>query len=440
MQVKIESLSKIKKKINFEIPAERVGVEIDKAFENIRRRANIKGFRKGKAPLSYIEKHFSDMMQQDVLKSLVNDTYFKAIHDEKLLPVACPEIESEDLKKGEPFKYSATIEIYPDVKVDEYAGLEVVKEQFVENPAVVDQRIHEMQENLAQLQPAEEGHAAANGDFLTIDFKGFIDDAPFDNGSAEDFQLELGKGRFIPGFEEQIVGLKAGDEKNITVTVPEDYNNKELAGKEATFAVTVKEIRIKELPVIDDEFAKALGDFETLDQLRARIAEVYEKQEKERIDTDLRDRTVKALIGKNQFEVPSALVEKQLQIMLDGTKKRLAMEKLSLEMIGLGDDAYKARYRDTAEIQVKGALLLDKLAEQENIKVEDNELDERIREIAEERGQDIAKLKQFYEQNENAREGLRDQLKESKIFAFILERAKITEVPRGELEAKSAAE
>ena len=436
MQVKVESLSKIKKKINFEIPADRVGAEIDKAFEEIRKRANIKGFRKGKAPRTYIEKHYSAMMEQDVLKSLVQDTYFKALHEEKLFPVAHPLIESDDLKKGEPFKYSATVEIYPEVKIEEYAGLEVVKEQYVEDEEIVVRRIEEMRENMAQLKPVEEERPVAKGDFLTIDFKGFLGGIPFENGSAEDFQLELGAGRFIPGFEEQIIGQKLGEEKSITVTFPEDYNSKDLAGKEATFAVTVKEIKVKELPALDDDFAKAIGEFETIDQLRAKIAEMHEKQEKQRIEADLRDRAIKAFIAKNPLEIPEALVEKQLQIMLDSTKKRLDLEKLSLEMMGLDDAGYKTRFRDTAEVQVKGALLLDALAEQEGIKVEDNELDEKIKETAEQRNQQYETLKQFYEQNENARENLRDQLKENKVFAFLLERAKITEVPRKEIEAK----
>ncbi|HEX9023708.1 MAG TPA: trigger factor, partial [Geobacteraceae bacterium] len=393
-----------------------------------------------KAPMAYVEKHFSDMMEQDVLKTLVNDTYFKTIQDEKLFPVAYPEIESDQLKRGEPFKYSATIEIYPEVKIEEYAGLELVKEQFVKNDEIVEQRLGEMRENMAQLKPAEDGHPSANGDFLTLDFKGFIDGAPFENGAAEDYHLELGSSRFIPGFEEQLVGLKAGDEKEITVTFPAEYHGKELAGKEATFHVKIKEIKIKELPSLDDDFAKEVGEFETLAQLRDKIAEGYERQEKERIESDLRDRTVKVVIEKNPLEVPTALVEKQLQIMLDGTKKRLSLEKLSLDMIGLDDEAYRGRFRDTAETQVKGALLLDALAAQEKITAEDGDLNDHIRELARERGQDAAKLEQFYEQNENARESLRDFLRERKIFAFIWERAKISEVPRSELEKKPEGE
>ena len=436
MQVTVESLSTIKKKINFEIPADRVGLEIDKAYEEIRKHANIKGFRKGKAPRTYIEKHYSGMMEQDVLKNLFSDTYFKALHDEKLFPVEHPVVESDELKKGEPFKYSATVEIYPEVTVHDYTGFEVIKESFVQDDEIVDRRIREIQENMAQLKPAEEGRASSLGDFLTIDFKGFIDGVQFDNGSAENYQLELGAGKFIPGFEEQIVGVKCGEDKKVTVTFPAEYVNKELAGKEATFDVLVKEIKIKELPAIDDEFARELGEFDTLEQMRAKIAEVHENQERDRIESDLRERIVKALIDRNPLEIPGAMVEKQLQIMLDGTKKRLSMENFSMEMIGLDDESYKARFRETAESQVKGALLLDALSAQEEIKVEESEVDEKIREAAEQRNQGYDTLKQFYEQKAGAKENLRDQLKEKKVFAFLKEKAVIKEVPRAEIVAK----
>jgi trigger factor len=440
MQVTVESLSTIKKKINFEIPADRVGLEIDKAYEEIRKHANVKGFRKGKAPRTYIEKHYSAMMEQDVLKNLFSDTYFKALHDEKLYPVEHPVVESDELKKGEPFKYSATVEIYPEVTVKDYTGIEVIREKFVMDEEIVDRRIREIQENMAQLKPAEEGRAASLGDFLTIDFMGFIDGIQFENGSAENFQLELGAGKFIPGFEEQIVGMKGGEAKNITVTFPAEYMNRELAGKEAAFDVTVKEIKIKELPAIDDDFAKELGEFETLGQMRARIAEVHEKQERDRIEGDLRERIVKALIDRNPLEVPGAMVEKQLQITLDSTKKRLSMENLSMEMIGLDEEGYKTRFRATAESQVKGALLLDMLAENEGIKVEESDVDEKIRETAEQRNQDYEALKKFYEQNAGARENLKDQLKENKVFAFLKEKAVIKEVPREEIVAKPVSE
>jgi len=436
MQVKVEAMSKIKKKITFEIPVDRVESEIDKAFEEIRKRAAIKGFRKGKAPRSYIEKHYREIMEEDVLKKLVNDSYFKALHEEKIFPIAHPVIESDELKKGEPFKYSATVEVYPEIEVKDYTGLEVKKELYVRDDDVVNQRLQEMRENMAQLQPAEEGRPAALGDFVTLDFKGFVGGVPFEHGDAEDYPLELGAGRFIPGFEEQVAGMKSGDEGNITVTFPENYGNKELAGKEATFAVKIKEIKIKELPALDDEFAKELGEFETLDQLRAKMVEVHEQQEKERIESDLRERIVQALLARNDFEIPAAMVDKQLQIMLDSTKKRLVAQKLSLEMMGLDEESYRIRFRGAAATQVKGALLLDTLAGQEGLKVEDGDVDERIRQIAAQHNQNFETLKRFYEQNESARDNLRAQLTEDKVMEFLLAKAKVTEVSRDEIKGQ----
>jgi trigger factor len=437
MLVNVESLSKIKKKITFEIPAERVASEIDKVYEEIRKRASIKGFRKGKAPRTFIEKHYGNMMEEDVLKNLVNETYFKTLSEENIVPISHPVIDSDDLKKGEPFRYSATVEVYPEIEVRDYAGLEVEKERYVQDDEVIERRLQEMRENMAQMKPADEGHVAAIGDFLTLDFAGSVDGTPFEHGAAEDYLLEIGSGRFIPGFEEQIVGMKAGDEGQVTVTFPENHGNADLAGKEAVFAVKVKDIKIKELPPLDDEFARELGEFETLDQLRTKLTEVNEKQERERIESDLRERIVKALIARNDFEIPEAMVEKQLQVMLESTRKRLAAQKLSLEMMGLDESGYLSRFRDTAESQVKGALLLEALAGQEGIVVEEEDIAVRLRRIAEQHNQKFETLQQFYAQNENARENLRAQLKEDKVIEFLLDRAKITEVARNEINGGS---
>lgn len=439
MQVKIESLGQVKKRIDFEIPAERVAAEIEKVYEDIRKRASVKGFRKGKAPRSYIEKHYSAVMAEDVAKNLLNDTYFKALLDAKIYPVAHPIIESDEIKKGEPFKYSATVEVYPEIEVKDYVGLEVKKEQYVQDDKIIEERLQQIRENMAQLKPAEEGRAAAMGDFVTLDFTGFIDGEPFEHGAAEDHVLELGSGRFIPGFEEQIAGMKLGDEGDISVTFPETYGSKELAGKEATFKVKIKEVKVKELPQLDDELAKELGEFEKLDQVRAKLAEVHEKQEKERIESDLRERIVKALIDKNVFEVPEALVEKQLQLMLESTKKRLEAQRLSLEMMGLDEESYRLRFKETAETQVKGGLLLDALAGKEGIAVEDGDIDERLKEIAAQHNQSVDALQQFYAQNENAKGSLRAQLMEDKVIKFLIAKAQVTVVTRDELKEEQTA-
>jgi trigger factor len=432
MQIKVEKLSQVKKKIHFEIPAARVATEIDKAYEKIRRNAAIKGFRKGKVPFALIEKHYSPQMESDVVKNLVNETYFKALLDEKIYPVSHPLIESDELKKGEPFTYSATVEVFPEVTVKDFAGLEVKKEQYLFKDEVIDARLQEMRESMAQMQPVDD-RAAVMGDFVTLDFVGSFDGVPFENGSAEDFVLEIGSGRFIPGFEEQVVGLGAGKQKEIKVTFPQDYGHAEFAGKEATFAVTVKEIKAKELPPLDDELAKEFGEFETLGELRAKLTEYHEKREKERIDTELRERLVKALIERNTIEVPETLVEKQLESMLESTKRRLSQQRLSLEMMGLDEEQYRIKYREAAQTQVEGALLLEGLAKQEGLTVTDADLEARFAQIAEQSGQAVESVKNYYTQNEHARENITAQVREDKAIDYLLERAVVSEVSREEL-------
>jgi trigger factor len=433
MQTNVESLSSIKRKINFVIPAERVSAEVDKAYAEIRKHAAIKGFRKGKVPMSLIEKHYGDKMAEDVVKNLIQETYFSAMAEHKIDPVNYPMIESDQLKVGEDFKYSATVEVFPDVQLNEYLGLELQKEELaLDEEAAVSSRLKELQENLAQMAPAPEGHAATLGDLVTFDFKGSIDGVFFEGGEAEDFQLELGSGRFIPGFEDQMVGLTAGTETSLKVTFPENYGNADLAGKEADFAITVKEIKVKELPALDDDFAKEFGEFETLDELKAKLAEVHKAQEEQRVNNDVRERMMKVLVEKNDLEVPEVMVDRQVQMLLENTKQNLAAQRLTLEMMGMTEEVYKVQFRGVAADQVKGSLILDAVADKEKIEVADEEIAKRIAMIASARRQDLEKVAAQY-QNKQARESMIAQLREEKAMDFVLEKAKVVEVPKDQI-------
>jgi len=433
MQISVESLSSIKKKINFEIPAERVASEVEKAYEDIRKYAAIKGFRKGKVPKDIIKKHYHDKMAEDVLKNLVNDTYFKALTDEKIHPVSYPVIDSDELKVGEALKYSATVEVFPEITPQNYSGLAVKKEKFVINDDIVGNRLHEIQESMSHLKPAEDGAAAKSGNFVTLDFEGSIDGVPFEGGADKDHELELGAGRFIPGFEDQLIGMKSGDEGEVKVTFPEDYREKDLAGKDAVFAVKIKEIKIKELPELSDDFAKDVGEFESLEDLRKKIAEVYTSQENERIEGDLRDNLMKMLVENNSFDVPDVLVDRQLNLMLENSKRRLARQRFTLDLMGLTDETYKTRFRSTAESQVKGSLLLDAIADKEGIEIADTDVEERIKRFAAQDNQDIEQIEKIYQKKSEARENLIAQLREEKTIDFLMSKAIVTEVERDEL-------
>ena len=430
MQITVEELTNVKKKIKFEVPAERVSREIEKVYEKIRKHAAIKGFRKGKAPQSYLEKYYSEAMADDVLKNLFNESYYKALMDNKLVPVSHPILESDAVVRGEELKFSATVEVMPEIEKVEYKGLKVAKEQFVANANEVEKRLQQIQENMAQYAPASSGHAASQGDMVIIDFEGSIGGNSFDGGKGEDHSLVLGSGTFIPGFEEQLIGMESGNSKEIAVTFPDEYHAKELAGKDATFSVRLKDIKVRELPPLDDDFAKEMGEFENMDQVRARLTESIEKQEKERIEADFREQLVKALVDKNSLDVPESLVEKQLEMMLDNSKKRLESQKLSLAMMGMNDDQYKLQFRDVAEHKVRSSLLLSALARQENLKVEEVDIEQQLKKMSEESGHNYDRLREFYMNNKQAHETLVEYLLDEKVFAFLVDNAEITETTK----------
>lgn len=430
MQVNVEEISSVKKKINFEIPAERVQAEVDKVFADIRKRAVIPGFRKGKAPHDIIRKSYQGQVENDVVKNLFNETYFKFIQENSIYPVAFPVVDTDQLTVGAPFKYSATIEVFPTVEVSDYEGFEVTKEKLVADEAAIEKRLLQMRENMAQLKPVEEERASRSGDHVIIDFIGYVDGEKLEGGDATDYQLELGSNSFIPGFEDQVAGMKAGEEKRVKLSFPQDYHNDQLSGKDVEFDVTLKEIKVKEIPELDDALAQEFGEFNTLAELRAKVAETVERQEKDRIDREFKDLLVKTLIEKNEFELPDAMVDRQLTTMLENTKQRLKYQNLSLEMMGLDEVQYKEQFRSVAASQVKGALLLHELATKVGIEIKTEDLEERVRKIAEEAGQDYDRISKYYLQSDEARQNLEEQVREEKVLEFIVSKAVITEKER----------
>ena len=437
MQVNVEQLSSVKKKISFEIPVERVAAEIDKVFSGIRKRAVIPGFRKGKAPQGLIRKTYQDQVEGDVVKNLFNESYFKYLQDNSINPVAYPVIDTEALVEGAPFKYTATIEVYPEVSVDQYEGFEVVREKFSADEKALDNRIQQMRDNLSQLKPVEEERPAQTGDFVVIDFVGFVDGEHLEGGDARDHQLELGSNSFIPGFEEQVAGMKVGEQKRIKLTFPEQYQSAELSGKPVEFDVTLKEIKVKIVPELDDAFAQEFGDFKTMAELRAKVGETLEKQEMERIEREFKDSLIRVLVEKNDFELPDAMVDRQLSSMLENTKQRLQYQNLSLEMMGLDEARYKEQFRTVAENQVKGALLLHELAEKVGTEVSESDVEARLRRISEESGQDYARISAYYLKNADAKSSLEEQVREEKVLDLIAAKAKVTEKDKNEIQKGS---
>ena len=435
MQVTVESTSPVTRKVFFEIPAEHVDAEIEKAFAGIQKKAKLQGFRPGKAPLHLIKRTYSDTMRDEVMRRFYEKTLFKALDEHKIEPLDSPTIESDILEQGKPFKYSALVEIMPDVQIKDYAGLQVTKEIFVLNPDSITGEIKRMQENMAQLVPLDEGATVENGHIVTIDYSFSIAGFPGDDTSEEDAELEVGSNRMVPEFERQLVGMTCGDTKDISVTLPEGYPSLEAVGKQAVFQVTLKEIKRKDLPELDDDFAQQLGDYETMDQLRTQMEGYLRKQETDRIENDLKESVIQELINKNPLEVPKTLVKRQLDYMLENLKNRLKSQRMSMEMMGLDDDGFRLRFRASAEDKVKGGLLLMALVEKEEIAVNDDDLTERYEQISAGNPDMLGRIREYYTSNANARNALASEIKEDKAIRLLLEKAVITEIEAVEQKA-----
>ena len=272
MNVKVEELSSIKKKLSVEIPADKVQEEIDRAYRQIGKTARLKGFRKGKIPVPLLKRHFAPEMQEQVLDQLIKDGFVRAMAENRIQAVSSPEIvDLSGVEEGAAFTFEAHVEVKPEPVAKDYTGLKLEKEQLSLDPKVVDERLEEMRSARANIEVTSR-KVAKKGDYAIIDFEGRVDDQPIEGGKGDDYQLELGSNSFIPGFEDNVVGMKREQVKEFEVAFPEEYGNKELAGKPAVFKVVLKELKEKVVPELDDDFAKEVG-LESLDELKVKIEE-----------------------------------------------------------------------------------------------------------------------------------------------------------------------
>jgi trigger factor len=427
MQVHVEDISSVQKKITIEIPAERVNEEIDKAYSAIQKKAKLQGFRPGKAPMQLIKRTYSDAMRDDVMRRLYQETLYKALDEHKVEPLDSPTIESDILEPGVPFKYSAVFDVMPKILLGEYTGLVVSKETYVAKPENVDGELKRMQENMAQLIPLDEDAVIENGHTVSVDYTVALEDSPDENSGAQTAEVEVGSNKLIPGFEEQLIGLKSGATKEFTLDLPTG-NEAEAIAKKGVFTVTVKEVKRKELPELDDEFAQQFGEYETMDALRAKMVEYHEKHETDRIDNEFKERVIQALIKKNPLDVPESMVKRQLDHMFENLKNRLKSQQMTLEMMGLDAEGFRARFREDAIDKVRGGLLLMALVEKENISVSDEDLAAQYEKIAAGNPEMLDRIKEYYSTNQNAKGSIISEIKEDKAISLLIDRAVVTEV------------
>src|SRR3990172_5821525 len=417
MRFEVESIGAVKRKISVEVPAETVNSEIEAAYSKLKNQVKIYGFRKGKVPRSILERYYKGHVEDDVANKLINEGFNKVLSERDIYPVSEPEVEPEPFVPGSAFKFTATVEVRPEVGKKDYDGLKIKKDKVSVTGKMVEESIDAIRKQRMTLNDVD--RSLKDGDTAIIDFEGFMKGAPFKGGKGEGVPLNIGGGKFIPGFEEQLVGLSAGDDKEIRVKFPEDYGHKEFAGKDATFKVRVKGVKEEILPAADDEFAKDLG-FETLDKLRAKVRDGIEKEEEARIKAKMREQVMDALIEGNQFDVPQSMVMKQEEFLTEELKKRYGRERLE------PDNEVKKDLKKRALDQVKAALILIEIAKKEGLKVTDSDLDERFNSMAAETNIDVAEVRSYYEKNK-LMDAIRREILDDKIFGLVISRATVVE-------------
>ena len=429
MSVKWEKQEGNQGLLTIEVSAEEVNTALDKAFKKIVVKINEPGFRKGKMPRPLFEKKYGvEALYQDALEIIIPDAYSNAIDEAGIEPVDYPEIAgTETFEKGKDFTFTATVTVKPEPKLGEYKGLEVTKLSTEVTDEEVEEQIQAQLARKAELEIKEDG-AVEEGDTAVIDFEGFLGEEAFEGGKGEDYALEIGSGSFIPGFEEQLVGVKAGESKDVVVTFPEEYHATELAGKEATFKVTVKEIKTKVLPELNDEFAKEIDpEVDSLDALRAKIKEQTAEQKKAESEGALRDELVEKAAENAEMEIPQGMINTELDRMVQEFGQRLQMQGMNLELYfqfsGQNEEALREQMTPDAENRVRVALTLEAIAKAENVQVTEEDITTELDAMAAQFGMTVDQIKTAL----GGTAILENDIKTKKTVELLVENAKISE-------------
>ena len=427
MSLQVEKLEKNMAKLTVEVPAEQFEKAIKKAFNKNKNRFNIPGFRKGKAPQAMIEKMYGvGVFYEDAADEAINETYADAMKESELDIVSRPAISIEQIEKGQPFIYTATVAVKPEVTLGEYKGLEVEKADMTVKAEDIEAELKKVQEQNARLLTVED-RPVADGDQVVIDFDGYVDGKAFDGGKAEDYSLTIGSHSFIDTFEEQLIGKNIGEECEVNVTFPAEYHAAELANKPATFKVTVKEIKVKEIPELNDEFAGEVSEFETLDEYKKDIeAKLSEKKQKEAA-TENEKRVVEKVVAGATMEIPEPMIDGQVENMLQDTARRMQSQGLNLELYlkytGMTLDQMKENMRPQAVKRIETRLVLEEVVKQENIEVSDERLDEEIAKMAAAYQMEADKLKEYM--SEQDKKQMKEDLAVQEAVDFLVAEAKL---------------
>ena len=387
MKVTAEKIDNQQVVLEIEVPAAELEKASEKAFKKIAGKVNIPGFRKGKAPRKIVEQHVGKQaILDEAFEIIAPQAYAEALEDQKIDPVTRPAIDVVTMEEGKDLVFKATVTEKPELKLGEYKGLKIEQKVGTVSDDDVQQQLTRMLDRQADMVEAEEGAAVQASSFITLDFKGFVDGEAFPGGEGKDYPLQIGSHSFIPGFEEQLIGAKIGEEKDVNVTFPKEYHAAELAGKEAVFKCTVRSIKEKVVPAMDDEFAKKASTFQTLDELKADIREKLTKNAEQKAENDRKSAAIQQATDNITVDIPAVMIDNRVTAMIQEMAMRLEQQGMKLEQYlqYAGTDIAKLReqYRETAEKNVKTDLMLEEVAKAEDIKVEAKDLDEEVAAMA----------------------------------------------------------
>lgn len=426
LKVEVETLSAVRRRLRVEVPQEEVVAELERAYSGLSRQARVPGFRPGRAPRHVIERQYGDHVRHEVFGKLIQQSLHEAVEKEEIAVVGQPQIETEQAQPGQPLRYSATVEVYPELEAAGYAGLDLERPLRPVSDEDVERYLGELRESLAQLRPIEDRTTVQPGDVVTIDYEGKLDGKAVARG--ENRPCEIGKGTFPPGFEDRLVGSEVGSTLEFELTMPEDYSSAELAGKTIAFTVTLRALASKEVPELDDDFAKDHGECDTLEQLRSRVKGQLESAAARHADEQLRSGAVgKAVEAQGDIEVPSAMVEQRLRQLVGEVVEEWQQRRIWPKDESAAFASLQQELTPRATAQVKTAVVLDAIARKEGIEVTDGDVEDEIERVAGTAGDAADRVRSIYG-TEEARENLRTRLRRQRVVELIVERAQVRDV------------
>lgn len=386
MEAKMEKIDVNVVKFEVKVEANKFNEALTRAYKKNVKNFNVPGFRKGKVPMNVVKQYYGvGVLLEDAVNFAIDGSYSEVLKENNIIPVDYPKIDVVEVGEGKDFVYTAEVTVYPEVELGEYKGLSVEKKTYEVTEEEVAKKLKEMQEKNARVESKEEG-TVENGNIAVIDFKGFVDGEAFQGGEGHDYSLEIGSKTFIDTFEEQLVGAKVNDTVEVNVTFPENYGKEELNGKPAKFEVTIKEIKVKELPELDDEFAKETSEFDTIAELKADITTKLEAANAERADREFKEAVINAVAENAKVEIPAVMVEKEVDKMVQNLQQRLQYQGLNLEQYfqftGTDEEKMREYMRENAATKVKVDLVLEAVEKAENIDATEEEIKEKAVEVA----------------------------------------------------------